>query len=200
MVPDEIVVAGASRPLPGEVENGDGWQLDRTPAGWRLAVIDGLGHGPAAAAATSAALTTLAAATDLRAAEAIAICHRALLGGRGAVMAVACIDRTQRRLIYAGVGNIDARLWTPEREQRLISYRGIVGHTLPTLRTVEAVLPDIWLLALSSDGLGSKWELNESAAALLSEPATAVDEILARWARSSDDATLVVAQPRRATS
>lgn len=54
-----IEVAGATRPRPGEQRCGDAWlHLDLGDASL-LAIVDGLGHGPEAAAAASAALGSL---------------------------------------------------------------------------------------------------------------------------------------------
>ena len=45
----------AGRPMPGEMVSGDQYVVWPLPDGVLLAVVDGLGHGPAAAAAASEA-------------------------------------------------------------------------------------------------------------------------------------------------
>jgi len=51
MTEDALVVAGVSRPYPGETVNGDAWAVHRHGGAGRIALVDGLGHGPEAAVA-----------------------------------------------------------------------------------------------------------------------------------------------------
>src|SRR4051812_14246067 len=125
-----VTVVGASRTYPGETDNGDAWTADWHDGACRVAVIDGVGHGPLAAAAAQLAVRTLASQPHLLPAEALRLCHDALRGSRGAAISIAHIDAERGRLTYAGVGNVEARLWLGESWQRPISYRGIVGLTL----------------------------------------------------------------------
>lgn len=50
-----IAFAVAGRPHPLEKISGDAWLLDQTERGYRLALVDGLGHGPDAARAAQTA-------------------------------------------------------------------------------------------------------------------------------------------------
>jgi phosphoserine phosphatase RsbX len=191
-----LLIAAATRPYPGEAVNGDAWQADWHDGRCRIAVIDGLGHGSAAAAAAQAALAVLAANPALPPDRAIRQCHAALHGTRGAVMLVAQIDRDATVLTIAGVGNVEARLWREGRSERLGTDRGIVGGVLPTLHPLVRPLVAPWLLLIHTDGVSHRFRLDEATAA----DAGPVDEIAAaileRWARATDDATVVVAQPR----
>jgi hypothetical protein len=90
------------------------------------------------------------------------------------------------------VGNVEARLWQDGRTQRLLAYRGIVGSTLPTIRTFSFPLLADWLLALHSDGVSAHFELDAIAPLALQ---AAADDLLARWGRAADDATIVLAAP-----
>ena len=192
-----LTIAGAARPYPGEAVSGDAWHVDCNGDGWRIALIDGLGHGPEAAAAANAAIVALTTHPDLTPNDALAICHRALAGTRGGVIGVAQIDRSLTRLLYVGVGNIEARLWQPDREQRPISYRGIVGHAMPRARAFAFDLGDEWLFALHSDGLSTRSNLSDLVAAGAREPRALADAAMERWSRQTDDATIVVAAPGR---
>src|SRR4051794_18488755 len=122
-----IEVAGAGRPYPGESVNGDAWQVDWSNGICRIAVIDGLGHGPDAALAAQAALDTLAAAPGLSPEQGLRVCHQALRKTRGAALSLAQINLTTGHITYAGIGNVEARICQGHNEQRLIAYRGIVG-------------------------------------------------------------------------
>ena len=185
------LAAGASRPFPGETANGDGWRVDRGGHRMRVLLVDGLGHGADAAAVTALALAAAAENPLADPATTIQVCHRAL---RGAAVAAALIDCRQATATFAGVGNIEARLWAADRERRFVSARGIVGFVLPKLRPDEIALPEGWLLVLHTDGVSAKFRLDELAPDLRSVQALP-DLILTRWGRSIDDATVVALGP-----
>ena len=92
MVEHPLAIAVAARPYPGETVNGDAWQVDWDGDVCRIAVVDGLGHGPQAAAAALAATTHLADHPGRDPAAAVQGCHEALTGIRGAALLVARID------------------------------------------------------------------------------------------------------------
>src|SRR6202035_815002 len=93
-----------------EVANGDAWRIDWVAGTCRIAVIDGLGHGPQAAAAAEAALNTLGEYPAFAPSAALEACHTALHSTRGAAISIARIDSAARELTYAGVGNGDGHL------------------------------------------------------------------------------------------
>ena len=192
MAPPSITIAVASRPHPTETVNGDTWAIDWHDGACRIAVVDGLGHGPQAAAAALAARQALAAHPDLLPAAALVLLHTALRGTRGAAISIAHVDLATGSLTYAGVGNVEARLWQAGKAQRLLAFRGIVGSTLPTVRPVTCPLAAPWLLALHTDGVSARFELEATAPAALQ---AAADDLLARWGRATDDATIVLAAP-----
>jgi serine phosphatase RsbU (regulator of sigma subunit) len=192
MASEQIGVAAAARAYPGEPVNGDAWQVDRQGERVRISVIDGLGHGTEAARAASAAISFLEAHPDLDLAAAIEGCHRALAGTRGAAIGIATIDPSAQRLRFAGVGNIEARLWQGGQEKRLSSARGIVGATLPRIRPDELELEEVWRLVIHSDGVSARFRLGD----LLQTHRTLQelsDAILTGWGRATDDVTVVVA-------
>lgn len=189
-------IVASSRPHQGEIENGDGWNVSRFSDLYRVSLIDGLGHGPIAANVTAVALRTLETLGPLHPSETIRRCSAALRGTRGAVMAVANIDLTKRRLTYAAVGNTEASLHSDQDDAitRLICDRGIVGMTLPTIHSTEIALPDFWRLLLYTDGIRDRFDLR----AELKEAQTSSDwpeEFLERWGRAHDDATVVLVSP-----
>src|SRR5215207_10694276 len=135
-----FLIAAAARPHPTEVVSGDIWHVDWLATGCRIAVIDGLGHGPDAAFAAQQAGDTLALSPNLGPADALRVCHQALSGTRGAAIGIALIETSMGTLTYAGVGNVEARVVTPEKVSLLASSRGIVGSILPTIRPTEISL------------------------------------------------------------
>lgn len=187
-----VVIGGATRPRPGETENGDAWTVQRHNGRVRVSLVDALGHGPEAARASGAALVQLERRPELGPLEALELCHAHLHGTRGAAVAIALVDPAAGALTYAGIGNIEARLVAGGRVERLISYRGIVGSAIRTVRAFERALPSPWLLALHSDGVSGRSELPDpSRDADLDALAAG---LLGTWARESDDATVVLAR------
>src|SRR5690348_888551 len=120
-----IRVVIAARPYPGEQVSGDLCSIQPGTGAYRIALIDGLGHGGDAAVAARAADEALATHPDLTALDALMACHRALSGTRGAAITIASVDLERAQLTYAGVGNVEGRLWQQNREQRLMVHRGI---------------------------------------------------------------------------
>ncbi|HEX5416648.1 MAG TPA: SpoIIE family protein phosphatase [Chloroflexota bacterium] len=194
MAEELVTVAAATRNFPGEKVSGDAWQVDWSGEICRIAVVDGLGHGPAAAEAAGRAIAALAAHPELGPVEAIQTCHRALVGTRGAAMSVVSIDPGAMRLIFAGLGNVDAHLWL-HRRQRLSADRGIVGSLLRTLHPITFDLTPNWFLAIHSDGISSRFEVTPPQLRTPAYLTALADQVLQRWARPTDDATIVVASP-----
>jgi serine phosphatase RsbU (regulator of sigma subunit) len=189
-----IEIAVAARPHPNETVNGDAAAVHWSEDVCRIAVIDGLGHGRDAAYASACAVAVLDAHPSISPSEAIQRCHVALAGTRGAAMAVARLDPARGELTYAGVGNIEAHLWQEERRERPISYRGIVGAVLPTIRTFTIPLGVDWTFVLHSDGVSARIDTEALRTHGPWEPEALAQAILARYARASDDATVVVAR------
>jgi serine phosphatase RsbU (regulator of sigma subunit) len=196
MAHPSVIVVAATRPLPGESSNGDAWQVDWHEERCRVAIIDGLGHGPAAADAANFAVRALAARPELGPEASLRLCHAALAGTRGAAMSVALIDPVARELKYSGVGNAEACLLNSGHLERLIVYRGIIGATLPNLRTFSHSLTPDWMLVMYTDGIRSRLPLDVLPEAERRDLQAVADAILDGWARPTDDATVVVARAR----
>jgi len=167
-----------------------GWRDERC----RIAVVDGLGHGPAAAEAAQRPLATLAARPELALVEAVHECHEALHSTRGAALTIIDIGGTSMHLSHVGVGNVEARVWSRVREQRLSPARGIVGNVLPRLQSTELDLLEDWTLVIYTDGISGRVTLD----AMLREQPVALRDIAASlledWSRPTDDATVVIAR------
>ncbi len=118
-------MGGVHRGWPGHARGGRGrldaeWSGARARArgsedGALIAVVDGLGHGPEAAAAARAAVETLnvqataAGSCNLR--HLLVAIHQALRGTRGAVAGVALVEACTGSLHYAGIGNTEVRIF-----------------------------------------------------------------------------------------
>jgi serine phosphatase RsbU (regulator of sigma subunit) len=190
-----VDVGVAVRALPGQRASGDCEVVRTFTDGALLAAVDGLGHGLDAAEAAQRGCKTL----ELYAGEApvalVRRCHAELRGTRGAAMSIASFDARQRTLTWISVGNVEGVLWRKESDRMhrsgLVTRGGVVGSTLPALQ--DEVLPVSAgdLLILATDGI--RREFAEEPAQHL-PPQALANQILARFARETDDALVVVAR------
>jgi negative regulator of sigma-B (phosphoserine phosphatase) len=184
-----------------------GAALDDAPSSGDLAVvaefeggalvglIDGLGHGPEAAEAASAAREVLEEDPALPVADLVTRCHEALRRTRGAVMSLASFAASGH-MTWVGVGNVDAVLYRAEAgparaREALVVRGGVVGYQLPTLhaRTLAVAAGDT--LVMATDGIRT----DSSASVSLEWSArTLAERIFERHASGLDDALVLVAR------
>lgn len=188
----QLITAAAARRFPGEAVSGDAWTVEWSDSKYRLTVIDGLGHGPEAAEAAAVARQTLEAHPDLEPAAALLACHHAMGHTRGAAVLTLQIDLTTKCLTYAGVGNVEGRVCLPERDHRLVSFRGIVGNMMKSVRTFTLDLGDRWAILVHTDGISARFDTPALAGA---DWQALADRILEGWGCTTDDATIVVVGP-----
>ncbi|MFD9002480.1 SpoIIE family protein phosphatase [Streptomyces sp. NPDC059582] len=167
-----VRAGGVNIPFAGAAYSGDAWAWVRAGDRLTLMLADGLGHGPEAARASTAAARALSHAAHLSPAELLGQLDTALRGTRGAAVALAQLDAKAGRLTFAGIGNIGARLREGDTWRHLLSRPGIVGVHRPTTLP-ETRLP--WgpdrLLVLHSDGLPSRWTPPSDPGLVLADPA-----------------------------
>jgi hypothetical protein len=189
-----MIALGASyRPRSGERLSGDAHEVNWDGSTCRISLVDGLGHGPEAAAVAAFARSELAAWPYLDPVEAIKACHHALRDTRGAAISVVKVDPVARRLVGAGVGNVVVRVKSLGASQTLLTDRGIVGYKLPVVHPVELTLGNDWLLIVHTDGMSGCFGIEALLPRIARGAQAFADEILRRWARDDDDATIVVA-------
>jgi len=194
-----LTIGVATRPFIGETANGDVAQVDWSEDRCRIAVIDALGHGVEAAGDAALAASALHEHPDLSPSDALSLCDRQLRGRRGAAIGVATIDVAKCWLCFGGIGNVEGRLYRDGRPERLISYRGIVGVAMRTVRTFEYSLESAWTLVLHTDGVSARFEDGAALNDHVSVNETA-QLILHGWGRERDDATVVVVRSSAANS
>lgn len=185
----------AGTPLEGDV-SGDVHVVAPFPGGVLVGVIDGLGHGPEAAAAANAAARILASFAGEPLPDLLERCHEALRRTRGAVASLASFDARTASMSWSGVGNVEGWLLRadpaarPARES--ITLRGgIVGYQIPSVRVTELPVSRGDLLVLATDGLRSGFG---DGIPVTGAPQEIAEGILARHARGSDDALVLVAR------
>jgi phosphoserine phosphatase RsbX len=154
-------------------------------------VIDGLGHGDAAADAAEAAAEILRAHVDEPPQALLERCHAALRRTRGAVMTLAWFDVQEHTMAWTGVGNVEARLVRASgaRFDSPVILGGVVGFTLPQVRMGTIALDPGDALALATDGVAADYSLSLEPGVAAQELA---DRVLERHAKGTDDALVVV--------
>ncbi len=190
---DAFILGCRMTPIRGEVVSGDSWSNVRFEASLAVTVVDGLGHGIKAAEAAQAAVDAFQRSVrHAGPAQAIQMAHQALLSTRGAVMAVASIDAKSQVLRFAGLGNINAVVYTHGVAARLASSDGTVGYGTRKARECTAEWSPQSTLILSTDGLSSRWNLAKHPRLLACHPVVIAAALHRDFARNTDDATVVV--------
>ncbi|ARP70477.1 hypothetical protein LK07_12580 [Streptomyces pluripotens] len=184
---------GVNIPYGGDGESGDSWAVtaDQTLA---ALVVDGLGHGPAAAVAARAAVEVFERSPLTSPERFIQHAHEAMRTTRGGVLGMCVIDPTRGELVYAGVGNITGRVLTGSRNVHLLDRPGTLGTHLPLPSTRLQHVP--WepgsALILVSDGIRSGWGLADHPGLLGHHPAIVAAVLHRDHGRTNDDATVLV--------
>lgn len=185
----------AAQALPGEEQTGDRHAVVPSESGATVAVVDGLGHGPEAATAARIATEVLEQNAQESVIELIRLCHEKLKPTRGVVMSLASFDVDHGTVTWLGVGNVEGVLLHRDFygtvSQEVLPLRGgVVGDQLPALMAsiVPVARGDTLIFATDGIRLGFADGLKAE-----SVQATA-DTVLARFARGTDDALVLVAR------
>lgn len=166
------------------------------PNGVLVAAVDGLGHGEEAAAAAKLAVSVLERHAQEEVIALLRRCHEALRGTRGVVMSLASFRAPDSLLTWLGVGNVEGLLLREAadsalRHGALVLRGGVVGAELPPLRV--SVIPVMRgdTLIFATDGIREGFT---ERLALSDPPQELADRILARHAKGTDDALVLVAR------
>ncbi|GGL27612.1 SpoIIE family protein phosphatase [Planomonospora parontospora] len=196
---------GVNVPLGGAGDSGDAWAVAADGCLTAL-VADGLGHGPAAAQASRAAVSALehpmpghSPSTGLD--GLVRRAHEAMRGTRGGVLGVCTIGPD--RLSFAGVGNIAGRLLpageNPRRSHGLLSHHGTLGVQLAPPRTRVSAYG--WgpgaVLVVTSDGITSRCDPLAYPGLLERDPAVIAAVLQRDHGRDGDDSTVLVVRDVR---
>jgi len=182
--------------MPGEQVSGDLHIVSFFENGVLIGVVDGLGHGPEAAAAARMACSVLEAHASEPIVALVKRCHEALRRTRGVVISVASIDTVERVMRWIAVGNVEGILFRSDRAARpsresVLARSGVVGYQLPQLGSKEHPIAAGDTLVFATDGIKDGFA---NAVPLHLNPQEAASEILSRFAKDSDDALVLVAR------
>jgi len=183
--------------LPGQTECGDRYVVVTAGARALVAVADGVGHGPhAAAAAVKATDLIQGHGANESLPSLVQRCHTSLQEGRGVVISLALLDGETRTMMWLGVGNVAGALRRragafSRKSETLLLRSGVVGKQLPLLRAATLPLVRGDVLVLATDGIAGDFA---EAVKPEWEPQRIADDVAARFGKRTDDALVLVAR------
>lgn len=178
--------------LPGQDECGDRHVVASFADGILVAVVDGIGHGAEAAKAAKITESVLQSWPDEALTPLIKRCHEELRGTRGVVMSLASFNRMEKSMTWVGVGNVQGKLLsrdTLSQPRTLVLSVGTLGHRLAPIYPTVLPLKSGDTLIFSTDGVREDFDRRLN---LQQSPQQLADDILARSARQTDDALVLV--------
>lgn len=186
-----LVTGAVSRCKPGEIMNGDAYLIDHLSSVKTIAaIIDGLGHGKEANMASTIIKEQVLLKCDLPLDELVKYIHKAARGTRGAVIGLVLINIETSKLYFVGIGNIEGFIISPTSKKSLISFGGILGHSIRTPHIFEMPFQKGDTVCLFSDGINTRWntdELNWN-----EHPQKNADFLINNYSRPNDDATVLI--------
>lgn len=189
-----MLVGFAGRPVTGEEVSGDSWSMREEEAASVFVVADGLGHGIQAAQASCEAISAFETGSDSKPTFLLQRVHRALRGTRGAAVAIARIDRRERRIHYAGIGNISGVIVSSGKNQHMISHNGTAGYEAAHFQEFVYAFPESATLIMHSDGLATSWSLENYPGLQTHHPSVIGGVLYRDSTRMRDDVCVVVAK------
>jgi negative regulator of sigma-B (phosphoserine phosphatase) len=188
--------SAATAALPGETESGDLHLVVSTAERAVVAVVDGLGHGVEAAAASRTARETLKEHVNEPVISMLLRCHESLRPTRGAVISLASFNARDAMMTWVGIGNVAGFLFRANQNlphETLLLRSGVLGALLPPLQAAMLPIDPGDVLLFATDGVRA--DISEYIPPNVSLQATA-ERILAKYNKGIDDALVVVARYR----
>ena len=191
---NSFLLGVVSQAIRGETECGDGWGTKPLSDSSFFMVVDGLGHGPLAAEAAREAERVLSNSHDTSAAAILSSCHDALKKTRGAAGAIASISKEKGVLAFAGIGNISCTVIDSQSRRGIASHNGTLGHQMHKIQEFTVPWKSDSILIMHSDGLGTKWDLNQYPGLIRKHPSVIAATLYRDFERERDDVTVLAAK------
>lgn len=188
--------AVATQTMTGHSESGDRAWVKLGAKSARVAVVDGIGHGPEAGRAAEAVVSALEQNADKPPYELLRRCHESSRATRGAVMSFASFDGASNTMTWLGVGNVEGVIFQrgaalARGRKILVQMPGVLGDRLQRISESILKVASGDLLILATDGVRPDFY---EEAGLQEPPQEIANRILARCASGSDDALVLVAR------
>jgi anti-sigma regulatory factor (Ser/Thr protein kinase) len=191
-----VCSAGISLPLAGELVCGDAWAMASEGSIATVMVADGLGHGPDAAEASSAAVDVFLAHPMEEPTRLLATMHERLRSTRGAAVTIIRLDTVKSTVRACGAGNVTARLVSGASDRTLVMQHGTAGVQIRRPEEVMLAWPEHALLIIYSDGIETRWNPERLMPVLGRDPALAAAILMRDHSRGRDDSTVAVVRRR----
>lgn len=191
---DYLEIGAIFLPKPGEEVSGDTWMADHREDKTTILIVDGLGHGSAAHEAALRAVATFEMNSDMDPVRVTEEIHKDLWNTRGAALAVVEVDLAGEGVRYAGIGNTSGLILSRGRRQNMVSYPGTAGYESPKIAELSYPFPGGSMLILHTDGLGSRWNLEDYPGLASRHPSLIAGVLYRDHTRGNDDVTIVVAR------
>jgi anti-sigma regulatory factor (Ser/Thr protein kinase) len=176
---------------PGEDQCGDGWAIETLADGHVCAVADGLGHGPDAAKASQLALQCFRERSHRSPKEIVERVHEGIRSTRGAALSVAQVNREERLVRFAGVGNVAGLIIEGNVSRHMVSLNGTLGYQVHRVTEFAYPWSETSLLIMHSDGLSTHWDLSAYPGLLARDPSLIAGVLYRDFARGRDDVTVL---------
>jgi anti-sigma regulatory factor (Ser/Thr protein kinase) len=183
---------GLTVPARGEVVSGDAWTCVSTGDSATIMVADGLGHGPAAAEASRAAVKLLREQPHTQPGEFLRRVHQGLRSTRGAAVAIARLERAARVVRFAGLGNVTGAIHWRGHRTTLLSRNGTAGHEANGIREIPYPWTPGAAIVLHSDGVAGRWAAKDAIGAESLHPTVLAATLIRAQRQQVDDATVAV--------
>jgi len=173
----------------GEAVCGDAWAV--LPGQGRIVVfvVDGLGHGPDAAAAARAAIESVEKNAHRAAPDMMDAVHNAMRPTRGGAGAVALLQPDKELCTFCGIGNIAASIRANGATRSMVSHNGTLGHQVRKIQDFQYPFPKGSLLIMHSDGIATHWDLADYPGIEARHPAFVSAALFRDHSRGRDDLT-----------
>jgi len=186
-----LVKGVISQEKSGEPICGDGWSVSQGRGQVVVFVVDGLGHGPDAAAASRAALEAVQKNLHRDGPNLMQAVHGALRPTRGAAAAVALLQPESELCSFCGIGNIAASIRSAGASRSMVSHNGILGHQVRKMQAFEYPFPKGALLIMHSDGIATHWDLGAYPGIESRHPSLVSAALFRDHSRQRDDLTVL---------
>ena len=189
-----LTVGVVCLPVSGEQACGDAWAMKVDGDSTFFMLADGLGHGPDAAEAANQAVAIFSEQSPRHPAELLQLIHAGLRGTRGAAVVAAEVTPEKGIIRYAGLGNITGLMLDGKTSRNLVSHNGTAGVEARKIQEFSYPWTENGLLVLHSDGVATRWLLDEYPGLAQKPPALIAGVLFRDHQRLRDDSTVVVAK------
>ncbi len=180
---------------PGEDVCGDAWALSVVNDSLLIMVSDGLGHGPEASRASLAAVQAFGKVSSRSPVPCLEAIHSSLRGTRGAAVAIANIMPKAGKVSFSGVGNISGVMAFHHEKHHMVSTNGTLGYSVRKFQEFSYLWTNGGVLILHSDGLLTRWNLNEYRGIMTKHPSVIAGLLYRDYFRGKDDVTVLAIKP-----